>query len=167
MPRIKVETEQKREVDMAATLAHITIEPTAKGTKVWVQSDHLEKVLKGAVEGLAEAKRLRETEKEPKVKVWNVSLQDLLGAEVEDRVFVNFSGGYLEEDGCFNMVPLLLQGTSSKEGAAITLGPSNKTQRTAYKTALTNAFATIFNNVMAAPRICVKISVENWDEKVA
>lgn len=136
---------------MDSLLLEASLKPCPEGTRIIIKTPYLEPILQKLVGKAPKGKDTVETEKG--VAIYNTSLVELLGSEMDERIYVDLSGGYLEDAGQFNMVPLLLVGTSRPEGATIYLGPSNKLQRKLYWQALQGTMKNLLDNVISAPEL--------------
>jgi hypothetical protein len=81
----------------------------------------------------------------------------------EERFFIDYDEGYLEQGGSFNIAPLTLVGIGSAAGVEMLFGPSNNTMRDAYMHAAERAVCCLFNNVIHPPSKNMEIRVKKWD----
>lgn len=144
--------------DETARLLEIRLTSTARGTLVWCLSDILEPFLSAQV-----VQKGLQTKKTNEGKLYYpVPLTSILeyGGE-EERFFIDYEEGYLEQGGCFNLAPLTLAGIG--KGAEMLFGPSNNTMRDAYMQAMERAVSCLFNNVIHPPSKNMEIRVKKWD----
>lgn len=124
---------------------------------VTIKSDLLEPQWQQMVMAMPEKHRyvyLKDSEGKQVSKFYNIPLLEMLpaweGAEDFDKRILDFGYKYVEEpvSGAFNLIPLLLVGTSSAEGASLSFGPVTVAQQRAYVNVLEEAATLIYRNLL-------------------